>query len=165
MHLGQVLERTQPKRRLCISPHPHPTKKRPLADRWRLTFNPDGRHLGEGGGSLSKTRTYDLAVNSRSLYQLSYQGLRGKHSLGRAQVKHLSCLFLGGMGVSALVWVWLEGDWGLFVGWGVVSIGGWENWRLWGAWRRVLRGGCIWVMLGRFWRLGGVLGGQVGGWF
>ncbi len=33
----------------------NPTKKRPLADQWRLTFNPDGRHLGEGGGSPNPT--------------------------------------------------------------------------------------------------------------
>ena len=29
-------------------------------------------------GSPSRTRTYDLAINSRVLYQLSYRGTRGR---------------------------------------------------------------------------------------
>ena len=35
------------------------------------------------GGSPSRTRTYDLAVNSRALYQLSYRGLEGEGYPGR----------------------------------------------------------------------------------
>ncbi len=42
----------------------------------------------EGGGSPSRTRTYDKPVNSRLLYQLSYRGTRApKGSAGRGPVK------------------------------------------------------------------------------
>ena len=34
-------------------------------------------------GSPSRTRTYDLAINSRVLYQLSYRGMSGAYSKGR----------------------------------------------------------------------------------
>jgi hypothetical protein len=38
-----------------------------------------------GGGSPSKTRTCDNPVNSRTLYQLSYRGTRGKGYAGEAR--------------------------------------------------------------------------------
>ncbi len=68
-----VMEPTFPRAmQSAASRIPHPTKKRHLADQWRLTFNPDGRHLGEGGGSLSKT-----GVHLRGLVVVSFIGVEG----------------------------------------------------------------------------------------
>ncbi len=43
----------------------------------------------EGYNSPSRTRTYDLAVNSRSLYQLSYRGSNA--ALPTAPQRYWSC--------------------------------------------------------------------------
>src|SRR5690606_16116558 len=57
----------------CFFVRGYTSSKRPMT----LGREPCGRsdYVGEGeNGSASRTRTYDPAINSRLLYQLSYRG-------------------------------------------------------------------------------------------